>query len=155
MHNYGGFAARARTKFRVSQLSRDVPLGRPDTHRTIFLEESAIDTKDCLIQLLDKYSGGRTAAEAMATSSFGAGGVERRTAFGRNRSRLQSHSFGGGGGGSFDTAGGDSEYNESTSSGSNAEQRSLNSLNFFFQQHAVAGNTVRQMQAQLESKRQA
>lgn len=46
-----------RTKFRVTQLSRDVPIGSPDSHQTIFLEEAANTTKDCLLQLLDKYNG--------------------------------------------------------------------------------------------------
>lgn len=51
-----------RTKFRVTQLSRDVPIGSPDSHQTIFLEEAANTTKDCLLQLLDKYNakGART-----------------------------------------------------------------------------------------------
>ncbi|XP_055312741.1 calcium/calmodulin-dependent protein kinase type IV isoform X2 [Sitodiplosis mosellana] len=51
-----------RTKFRVTQLSRDVPVGSPDSHQTIFLEEAANTTKDCLLQLLDKYNakGART-----------------------------------------------------------------------------------------------
>lgn len=46
-----------RTKYRVTQLSRDVPYGSPDSHQTIFLEEAANSTKDCLLQLLDKYNG--------------------------------------------------------------------------------------------------
>lgn len=46
-----------RTKYRVTQLSRDVPIGSPDSHQTIFLEEAANTTKDCLLQLLDKYNG--------------------------------------------------------------------------------------------------
>lgn len=45
-----------RTKFRVNQLSRDVPIGSPDSHQTIFLEEAANTTKDCLLELLDKYN---------------------------------------------------------------------------------------------------
>lgn len=51
-----------RTKFRVTQLSRDVPSDSPDLHQTIFLEEAANTTKDCLLQLLDKYNakGART-----------------------------------------------------------------------------------------------
>lgn len=51
-----------RTKFRVTQLSRDVPIGSPETHQTIFLEEAANTTKDCLLSLLDKYNakGART-----------------------------------------------------------------------------------------------
>lgn len=46
-----------RTKFRVTQLSRDVPIDSPNSHQTIFLEEAANSTKDCLLQLLDKYNG--------------------------------------------------------------------------------------------------
>lgn len=49
-----------RTKFRVTQLSRDVPIGSPDSHQTIFLQEAANTTKDCLLQLLDKYNGKET-----------------------------------------------------------------------------------------------
>lgn len=49
-----------RTKFRVTQLSRDVPIGSPDSHQTIFLEEAANTTKDCLLQLLDKYNAKET-----------------------------------------------------------------------------------------------
>lgn len=49
-----------RTKFRITQLSRDVPIGSPDSHQTIFLEEAANTTKDCLLQLLDKYNGSET-----------------------------------------------------------------------------------------------
>lgn len=45
-----------RTKFRVTQLSRDVPIGSPDSHQTVFLEEAAETTKDCLLHLLDKYN---------------------------------------------------------------------------------------------------
>lgn len=45
-----------RTKFRITQLSRDVPIGSPDSHQTIFLEEAANTTKDCLLHLLDKYN---------------------------------------------------------------------------------------------------
>lgn len=46
-----------RTKFRITQLSRDVPIGSPDSHQTIFLEEAANTTKDCLLHLLEKYNG--------------------------------------------------------------------------------------------------
>lgn len=46
-----------RTKFRVNQLSRDVPVGSPNSHQTIFLEEAANTTKDCLLHLLEKYNG--------------------------------------------------------------------------------------------------
>lgn len=52
-----------RTKFRISQMSRDVPIGSPHTHRTVFLEEAVNTTKDCLLHLLEKYneSDARTA----------------------------------------------------------------------------------------------
>lgn len=45
-----------RTKFRMTELSRDVPQNAPDSHKTIFIEEAATNTKDCLLQLLDKYN---------------------------------------------------------------------------------------------------
>lgn len=101
-----------RTKFRVSQMSRDVPIGLPDTHQTIFLEESVTATKDCLLNLLDKYDN--------------ADGEMESTQNGRQSSKIENRI---------------------------SEQRSMNSLNFFFQRHAVMGNTVKQMQAQIESKR--
>ena len=105
-----------RTKFRITQLSRDVPIGSPDKHRTVFLEEAVTTTKDCLLHLLDKYNENDTRA---AYSSMG---------------RHQSMSNG-------------------VSLTDNLEYRSMNSLNYFFQRHATAGQTVKQMQAQLESKR--
>lgn len=105
-----------RTKFRVTQMSRDVPVGSPNTHQTVFLEEAVNTTKDCLLHLLDKYNE-----------------TETRTAY-SNSGRHQSMSVGFG-------------------LSDNVEYRSMNSLNFFFQRHATAGNTVKQMQAQLESKR--
>lgn len=47
----------ARTKkFRMTELSRDVPQSAPDSHKTVFIEEAATNTKDCLLQLLDKYN---------------------------------------------------------------------------------------------------
>lgn len=46
-----------RTKFRINQMSRDVPVGSPDSHQTVFLEEAAHTTKDCLLHLLEKYNG--------------------------------------------------------------------------------------------------
>lgn len=49
-----------RTKFRVTQLSRDVPIGSPDSHQTIFLQEAANTTKDLMLSLLDKYNGKET-----------------------------------------------------------------------------------------------
>lgn len=43
-----------RTKFRMTELSRDVPQNAPDSHKTVFME--ATNTKDCLLQLLEKYN---------------------------------------------------------------------------------------------------
>lgn len=45
-----------RTKFRMTELSRDVPQNAPDSHKTVFIEEAATNTKDCLLQLLEKYN---------------------------------------------------------------------------------------------------
>lgn len=45
-----------RTKFRMTELSRDVPQNAPNSHKTVFIEEAAANTKDCLLQLLDKYN---------------------------------------------------------------------------------------------------
>lgn len=45
-----------RVKFRVNQMSRDVPIGSPDKHQTVNLEEAANTTKDCLLHLLEKYN---------------------------------------------------------------------------------------------------
>lgn len=45
-----------RAKFRVNQMSRDVPVGSPDKHQTVNLEEAANTTKDCLLHLLEKYN---------------------------------------------------------------------------------------------------
>lgn len=141
-----------RTKFRVSQMSRDVPIGLPDTHRPIFLEEAVTNTKDCLLQLLDKYNGGNGSAggndeglrnERIADMADVSSGSDRRSAFGRHRGRHQSLSFGAGCGAGLAGAG---------IAADSVEQRSMNSLNFFFQRHAIAGSQVRQMQAQLESK---
>lgn len=49
-----------RMKFKVNQMSRDVPVGQPDTHQTVNLEEAANATKDCLLHLLDKYNERKT-----------------------------------------------------------------------------------------------
>lgn len=49
-----------RMKFKVNQMSRDVPVGQPDTHQTVNLEEAANATKDCLLHLLDKYNEKKT-----------------------------------------------------------------------------------------------
>lgn len=46
-----------RTKFRITQMSRDVPMYSPNTHQTVFLDEESVNTtKDCLLQLLEKYN---------------------------------------------------------------------------------------------------
>lgn len=103
-----------RTKFRVSHMSRDVPIGSPDTHQNIFLEESITATKDCLLNLLDKY-GDTTECQTAVTHNV------------RQTCQMEGRD-------------------------NNVGQRSMNSLNFFFQRHATMGKTVKQMQAQLESK---
>lgn len=54
-----------RTKFRVTQLSRDVPIGSPDSHQTVFLEEAAETTKDCLLHLLDKYNSNESESRSI------------------------------------------------------------------------------------------
>lgn len=107
-----------RTKFRISQMSRDVPIGSPYTHQTVFLEEAVNTTKDCLLHLLEKYNESDT-----------------RTAY-SNQGRHQSIAVG---------------YGISD----NLEYRSMNSLNHFFQRHATAGSTVKQIQARIESKRKS
>lgn len=117
--SHGGSApwpVNRRAKFRMTQMSRDVPIGSPNSHQTVFLEEAVTTTKDCLLHLLDKYNESET-----------------RTTY-SNAGRHQSMSLGMG-------------------LCDNLEYKSMNSLNFFFQRHATAGNTVKQMQAQLESKR--
>ncbi len=65
-----------RTKFRISQMSRDVPIGSPYTHQTVFLEEAVNTTKDCLLHLLDKYneSDARTAYSNQGRHQSIAGG---------------------------------------------------------------------------------
>lgn len=45
-----------RAKFRINQMSRDVPIGVPNIHRAVNLEEAANTTKDCLLHLLEKYN---------------------------------------------------------------------------------------------------
>lgn len=107
-----------RTKFRISQMSRDVPIGSPYTHQTVFLEEAVNTTKDCLLHLLEKYNES-----------------DNRTAY-SNQGRHQSIAVG---------------YGMSD----NLEYRSMNSLNHFFQRHASAGTTVKQIQARIESKRKS
>lgn len=46
-----------RTKFRVNKMSRDVPIGSPDSHQMVYLPNAAYTTKDCLLRLLEKYNG--------------------------------------------------------------------------------------------------
>ncbi|KAH8270757.1 hypothetical protein KR018_000205, partial [Drosophila ironensis] len=53
-------ASSRRAKFRINQMSRDVPVGLPDTHQTVNLEEAANTTKDCLLHLLEKYNETRS-----------------------------------------------------------------------------------------------
>lgn len=119
--SHGGSApwpVNRRAKFRMTQMSRDVPIGSPNSHQKVFLEEAVTTTKDCLLHLLDKYNESET-----------------RTAY-SNTGRHQSMSLGMG-------------------LSDNLEYNSMNSLNCFFQRHATGGNTVKQMQAQLELKRKS
>ncbi|EDW10670.2 serine/threonine-protein kinase dst1 [Drosophila mojavensis] len=55
-HVFTESASSRRAKFRINQMSRDVPIGLPDTHQTVNLEEAANTTKDCLLHLLEKYN---------------------------------------------------------------------------------------------------
>ncbi|XP_030081976.1 myosin light chain kinase, smooth muscle [Drosophila hydei] len=55
-HAFTESASSRRAKFRINQMSRDVPIGLPDTHQTVNLEEAANTTKDCLLHLLEKYN---------------------------------------------------------------------------------------------------
>ncbi|EDW60490.2 myosin light chain kinase, smooth muscle [Drosophila virilis] len=55
-HVFSESASSRRAKFRINQMSRDVPVGLPDTHQTVNLEEAANTTKDCLLHLLEKYN---------------------------------------------------------------------------------------------------
>lgn len=108
-----------RTKFRITQMSRDVPMYSPNTHQTVFLDEEAVNTtKDCLLHLLEKYN------QTDNNRSYTSLGL-----MGRHQSI--SDGFG---------------------ISDNLEYRSMNSLNYFFQRHATAGTTVKQIQAQIESK---
>lgn len=52
-------ASSRRAKFRINQMSRDVPIGLPNTHQAVNLEEAA-NTKDCLLHLLEKYNETKT-----------------------------------------------------------------------------------------------
>ncbi|XP_033253956.1 SNF-related serine/threonine-protein kinase-like [Drosophila miranda] len=55
-HMVTASASSRRAKLRINQKSRDVPVGLPDTHQTVNLEEAANTTKDCLLHLLEKYN---------------------------------------------------------------------------------------------------
>lgn len=103
-----------RTKFRITQLSRDVPIGSPDSHQTVFLEEAANSTKDCLLHLLEKYNS----KDTRSISSI---------------RRHQSISVGYG-------------------IADNLEYHSMNSINAFFKRNAHSGNTIKQLQAQIQAK---
>ncbi|XP_065366912.1 death-associated protein kinase related [Calliphora vicina] len=59
-HKFNEAASIRRAKFRINQMSRDVPIGLPDTHQTVNLEEAANNTKDCLLHLLEKYNDTKT-----------------------------------------------------------------------------------------------
>ncbi|XP_055706464.1 uncharacterized protein LOC129803731 isoform X2 [Phlebotomus papatasi] len=108
-----------RTKFRMTQFSRDVPVGSPHQHQPIYIEEAANTTKDCLLHLLEKYNGvNESRPPTMST-------------LGRHQS--------------FSCAWGVEE---------DLEQRSMNSINAFFQRHAshVGKSSVKQIQAAIEGK---
>ncbi|XP_055372611.1 5'-AMP-activated serine/threonine-protein kinase catalytic subunit alpha [Condylostylus longicornis] len=108
-----------RTKFRINETSRDVPIGSPNKHQTYNLEEAATQTKDCLLHLLEKYN------DTKGKSSMSTGGGHS----GRHQSISVDWSF-----------------------SQNLENQTMSSINTFFQRHAIAGGTVRNIQAQLESK---
>ncbi|XP_046811668.1 serine/threonine-protein kinase 10-A, partial [Lucilia cuprina] len=59
-HKIQEAASIRRAKFRINQMSRDVPIGLPDTHQSVNLEEAANNTKDCLLHLLEKYNDSKT-----------------------------------------------------------------------------------------------
>uniref|UniRef100_T1PFH1 Protein kinase n=1 Tax=Musca domestica TaxID=7370 RepID=T1PFH1_MUSDO len=61
-----------RAKFRISQMSRDVPVGLPNTHQAVNLEEAANNTKDCLLHLLEKYNESKTRNPLGRHQSIGA-----------------------------------------------------------------------------------
>lgn len=103
-----------RTKFRVTQLSRDVPVGSPDSHQTVFLEEAANTTKDCLLHLLEKYNGK---------------GSRPSTGIRRHQSISVGHGI-----------------------ADNLEYNTMNSINAFLKRNANSGNTIKQIQAQIQSK---
>lgn len=118
-----------RTKFRMTQLSRDV------SHDNIFLEEAATTTK-CLLHLLDKYNGGGDSGVgngidhhidshiSIRSNGGGINGVRRH----------QSISVGG------DIA-------------NNLEYQSMSSINAFFKRSVFQknGTIVKQMQTRLQA----
>ncbi|XP_017468291.1 PREDICTED: death-associated protein kinase related [Rhagoletis zephyria] len=59
-------ASMRRAKFRVNQMSRDVPIGVPNIHQAVNLEEAANTTKDCLLHLLEKYNETKECRNPMA-----------------------------------------------------------------------------------------
>ncbi|XP_075165705.1 spaghetti-squash activator [Haematobia irritans] len=61
-----------RAKFRINQMSRDVPIGLPNTHQAVNLEEAANNTKDCLLHLLEKYNESKTRNPLGRHQSIGA-----------------------------------------------------------------------------------
>uniref|UniRef100_A0A1I8NT55 Protein kinase domain-containing protein n=1 Tax=Stomoxys calcitrans TaxID=35570 RepID=A0A1I8NT55_STOCA len=61
-----------RAKFRINQMSRDVPVGLPNTHQPVNLEEAANNTKDCLLHLLEKYNESKTRNPLGRHQSIGA-----------------------------------------------------------------------------------
>lgn len=61
-----------RAKFRINQMSRDVPVGLPNTHQAVNLEEAANNTKDCLLHLLEKYNESKTRNPLGRHQSIGA-----------------------------------------------------------------------------------
>ncbi|XP_073813829.1 spaghetti-squash activator [Musca autumnalis] len=61
-----------RAKFRISQMSRDVPVGMPNPHQAVNLEEAANNTKDCLLHLLEKYNESKTRNPLGRHQSIGA-----------------------------------------------------------------------------------
>lgn len=46
-----------RNKFRINQMSRDVPIRSLDSHQKVFLEGTAHSNQDSILHLLDKYNG--------------------------------------------------------------------------------------------------
>lgn len=116
-----------RTKFRISEQSRDVPMSFQRHHRRGFILEnsSATETKDCLLQLLEKYHDNNMRSIRRSSINSGNG----MTSLGRHQSL------------SVDWGLSDS-----------LESRSMNSINAFFHRHSQHGNAVKQIQAQIEAR---